>query len=112
MRTRLAHFVQLVCSGLLVWAAPALAAPQAQILRIDPRSGQNEATPILNTVIEVAQNKRMSEALQDCALRRGSDNLVCVSEKLSQPRALFSSYESRSTSGSTARTSKAWARPG
>jgi hypothetical protein len=93
MRTRLAHVVQLVCSGLLLWAAPALAAPQAQILRIDPRAGQNDATPILNTVIEVSQNKRMSEALQDCALRRGNDNLVCMSEKLSQPRALFSSYE-------------------
>jgi hypothetical protein len=92
MRMRLALLVHFLCCGLL-WAAPALAAPQAQILRIDPRSGQNEATPILNTVIEVAQNKRMSEALQDCALRRGNDNLVCVSEKLSQPRALFSSYE-------------------
>lgn len=92
MRMRLALLVHLLCCALL-WAAPALAAPQAQILRVDPRAGQNEATPILNTVIEVAQNKRMSEALQDCALRRGNDNLVCVSEKLSQPRALFSSYE-------------------
>ncbi|HEU4534759.1 MAG TPA: FHA domain-containing protein [Polyangiaceae bacterium] len=93
MRTRLALLVHLAFCGLFLWAAPALAAPQAQILRIDPRAGQNEATPILNTVIEVAQNKRMSEALQDCALRRGNDNLACVSEKLSQPRALFSSYE-------------------
>ncbi len=92
MRMRFALLVHLVC-GLLLWAAPALAAPQAQILRVDPRAGQNEATPILNTVIEVSQNKRMSEALQDCALRRGNDNLVCMSEKLSQPRALFSSYD-------------------
>ncbi|MCU0684039.1 MAG: FHA domain-containing protein [Polyangiaceae bacterium] len=93
MRTRLALLVHLALCGLFLWAAPALAAPQAQILRIDPRAGQTDATPILNTVIEVAQNKRMSEALQDCALRRGNDNLACVSEKLSQPRALFSSYE-------------------
>jgi FHA domain-containing protein len=93
MRMRLALLVHFLCCGLLLWAAPAQAAPQAQILRIDPRSGQNDATPILNTVIEVAQPKRMTEVLQDCALQRGNAYTACMSEKLAQPRALFTSFD-------------------
>jgi hypothetical protein len=71
----------------------AAAAPEARILRIDPRAATGQGEPILNMVVEVAENKRLSSAIQDCALMRGDSQLVCMSEKLSAPRTLFSPYD-------------------
>ncbi|MCS6900988.1 MAG: FHA domain-containing protein [Myxococcales bacterium] len=68
------------------------AAPEAKILRIDPRAAQSEGAPIINTVIEIAQRKRLSEATQDCAFLQGGAQLQCMSEKLAQPRALFQPF--------------------
>jgi hypothetical protein len=68
----------------------AAAAPEAHILRIDPRASQAEGAPILTTVIELVQNKRMSEAIADCASLRGDAQLDCQSEKLEAPQALYS----------------------
>ena len=68
----------------------AAAAPEAHILRIDPRASQAEGAPILTTVIELVQNKRMSEAIAECASLRGDAQLDCQSEKLEAPQALYS----------------------
>src|SRR5215208_1734869 len=68
----------------------ASAAPEAHILRIDPRASQAEGSPVLTTVIELVQNKRLSEAIADCAPLRGDAQLDCQSEKLEAPQALYS----------------------
>ena len=56
----------------LAWLAlspDAGAAPEAHILRIDPRAGLNDGKPTLTTVIEVVQFKRLCDVLQPCAAR-------------------------------------------
>ncbi|MCC6645567.1 MAG: FHA domain-containing protein [Polyangiaceae bacterium] len=83
-----------VLSATLValFASRATAAPEAKILRIDPRAAQTDGAPIITTVVEVAQRKRVSEATADCAYMRGDAQLVCMGEKLAQPRALFAPF--------------------
>ncbi|RYE74416.1 MAG: hypothetical protein EOO74_11575, partial [Myxococcales bacterium] len=77
----------------LLQAGRAEAAPEAKILRVDPRAAQDQGSPMIHTVVEVAQRKRLSEATQDCAFMQGNAQLQCMSEKLSQPRALFQPFD-------------------
>ena len=44
-------------------ASPARGAPEAKLLRIDPRASLESGNPIITTVIEVAQSRRVSEAI-------------------------------------------------
>ena len=91
MRMRL--YLTAVLSALLVLRdPPAAAAPEAHILRIDPRASQAEGAPVLTTVIELVQNKRLSEAIAECASLRGDAQLDCQSEKLEAPQALYSPF--------------------
>jgi hypothetical protein len=94
MRTRLLFtllFTLLaLCTFLLVGARPAAAAPAAHLLRIDPLASQTEGAPLLTTVIELVQNKKVSEAIQECAALKGDGQLDCQSEKLEAPQALYS----------------------
>src|SRR6185369_12158479 len=90
MRTRL-HLTAVVLSALLlVLSRRATAAPEAHILRIDPRASLSEGSPVLTSVIELVQNKRLSEAIAECASLRGDAQLDCQSEKLEAPQALYS----------------------
>src|SRR5262245_38466281 len=72
MRKRL-HFLAaaLLFALLAVTARRASAAPEAHILRVDPRASQAEGAPVLTTVVELVQNKRLSEAIAECASLRG-----------------------------------------
>ena len=89
MRTRfLTIFLSLVAALLLV-APASFAAPEARILRIDPRASSSDGAPILTTVIELVQNKRLSEAIADCASLKGDAQLDCQSERLEAPQALY-----------------------
>src|SRR5262245_16673880 len=89
MRTRL-YLTAVVLVALFFLTRRASAAPEAHILRIDPRASQAEGAPVLTTVIELVQNKRLSEAIADCAPLRGDAQLDCQSEKLEAPQALYS----------------------
>ena len=51
----------------LLVASPVWGAPEAKLLRIDPRASIESGNPIITTVIEVAQSKRVSEAVAECA---------------------------------------------
>ncbi|HEY4016260.1 MAG TPA: FHA domain-containing protein [Polyangiaceae bacterium] len=77
---------------LLLGARPAAASPEAHILRIDPRTGLQNGKPILTTVIEVIQFKRLSDVLQPCAGVTGSGTLSCWSEQLEKPGALWDPF--------------------
>ncbi len=70
----------------------ALAAPEAHILRIDPRTGLKDGKPLLTTVIEVVQFKRLSDALQPCAGVSAAATLGCWSEQLEKPGALWEPF--------------------
>ncbi|HTQ06981.1 MAG TPA: FHA domain-containing protein [Polyangiaceae bacterium] len=73
-------------------SAPAGAAPQARILRIDPRAAQQNGDPVLTTVIEVSQSKRVSDATASCAALTGNGQLDCMSQALEQPFALYTPF--------------------
>jgi hypothetical protein len=73
-------------------ARSASAAPEAHIMRIDPRASTVDGSPVLTTVIELVQNKRMSDLTGVCATLSGAANLACVANKLEQPSALYSSF--------------------
>jgi hypothetical protein len=90
MARRLPFFPLLLVPALSLLFAPiARAAPEAHILRIDPRTGIQNGKPVLTTVIEVVQFKRLSEVLQPCA---GASTLSCWSEQLEKPGALWDPF--------------------
>ena len=82
-------FLLLLPALSLLFALTARAAPEAHILRIDPRTGVQNGKPILTTVIEVVQFKRLSDVLQPCA---GSSTLACWSEQIEKPGALWDPF--------------------
>ena len=79
--------------ALLAAAVPASAAPEAHILRIDPRASIVDGAPVLTTVLEIVQNKRMSDVTARCATLTGDAQLDCTANALEQPGALFSSFD-------------------
>ena len=79
--------------AVLAAVAPAVAAPEAHILRIDPRASLTDGAPIITTVVEVVQNKRMSDLTSACAVQTGDANLDCVANALEQPQALYSPFD-------------------
>jgi len=76
----------------LAYASAASAAPQAHILRIDPRAGIKDGKPTLTTVIEVVQFKPLSEVLSSCAGVTGGATLSCWSAALEKPGALWDPF--------------------
>jgi len=79
--------------ALVLGTSAVQAAPEAHILRVDPRAAKVDDAPILTTVIEVVQNKRMSELTAPCATLIGDANLDCVADALEKPGALYSSFD-------------------
>ena len=80
---------------LCLWAIgtrTAAASPEAHILRIDPRAAQDNGTPILTTVVEVVENKRVSDATMHCGTLKGNTELSCLSEALEKPYALYTPF--------------------
>lgn len=80
-------------AALLLAPGSASAAPEAHILRIDPRASTTDGSPTLTTVIEVVQNKRMSDVTRACTALNGDANLDCVSNALDVNGALYSSFD-------------------
>jgi FHA domain-containing protein len=81
----------LTLSLVLCVTLPAFAAPEAKLLRIDPRTSLESGNPIITTIIEVAQSKRVSEAVVDCAGLANDAQLDCMSDALEKPNALYQS---------------------
>ncbi|MGC4065479.1 MAG: hypothetical protein QM784_12700 [Polyangiaceae bacterium] len=78
-------FVLSVLSVLCTWlgtARYAIASPEAHILRIDPRAAQENGSPVLTSIIEVVENRRVSEVVLPCANLSGGAQLSCMSEAL------------------------------
>jgi hypothetical protein len=79
---------------LVTWLSTfsAFASPEAKILRIDPRAAQENGKPVLTTVVEVSQSKRVSDATAACAALTGNGQLDCMSQALEKPFALYSPF--------------------
>jgi hypothetical protein len=92
MARRLSFLLPLLIAALGLCAQPADAAPEAHILRVDPRAGLQNGKPVLTTVIEVIQFKRLSDVLQPCASVVGAGTLSCWSEQLEKPGALWDPF--------------------
>jgi hypothetical protein len=67
------------------------ASPEAHLLRIDPRAAQENGSPVLTSVIEVVENRRVSEVTLPCATLTGSAQLSCMSEAL-EKTPLYSAF--------------------
>ena len=65
-----------------LFGTTAAAGPEAHILRIDPRTGQDTGNPVITTVIELIQAKRISEATSGCANDKGNALYDCKSRAL------------------------------
>jgi hypothetical protein len=72
------------------FTSSALAAPEAHILRIDQRASTKSGDPVITTVIEVQQSKRISQATGHCATQTGDARLACMAEALEKP--LYSNF--------------------
>jgi hypothetical protein len=84
--------------GLLVWAFlmllahAASAAPEASILRIDARARAASGEPLLTTVVDIAEPKRISEVVEPCAPLGQAARMDCYGHELEKPYALTVSY--------------------
>ncbi len=82
----------LVLLGLLL-AGVASAAPQAKILRIDPRAALDDGTPVLTTVIDLVEHTAFSDISAKCAHLTKNANHACVAAELDKPRALYNPFK-------------------
>ncbi|MEO8900458.1 MAG: FHA domain-containing protein [Polyangiaceae bacterium] len=73
-------------------ALSAQASPEAKILRVDPRAAQENGNPVLTTVVEVSQSKRVSDATAACSALTGNSQLDCMSSALEKPFALYTPF--------------------
>jgi hypothetical protein len=88
---RRAAFVLFALVSLLL-ARRAVAAPEARLLRIDPRAAQENGNPVLTTVVDLTQSKRVSDAVSPCATLSGNAQLDCMSQNLEKPLALYTPF--------------------
>jgi hypothetical protein len=77
---------------LTLFTGLAWAAPEARILRIDPRAALQNNSPVLTSVVEISQTKRLSEAISNCAALSGNAQLDCMSQALERPLALYTPF--------------------
>jgi len=70
----------------------AWAAPESHLMRIDPRASMVDGAPILTTVVELVQQKRMSDITSRCAALTGNAQLDCMADALEKPQALYSPF--------------------
>jgi hypothetical protein len=82
----------LVILALSLLPLRANAAPAVKLLRVDPRAAQENGNPVLTTVVDISQSKRVSDATAGCASLTGNAQLDCMSTNLEKPFALYQSF--------------------
>ncbi|WP_394826835.1 FHA domain-containing protein [Pendulispora albinea] len=85
--------VTAVLAVVWLWPLAAFAAPEAHILRIDPRAGMQNGSPLLTTVVETIQANSTSDLMLPCAQLRGNAALDCVSEQMEKPNAIWTAFQ-------------------
>jgi len=87
-----AVWMALFAAAAIFFSPSAHAAPEAHILRIDPRAAQENGNPVLTTVVEIVEPKRVSKAVEACAPLRSNAQLDCMAQALEQPGALYRAF--------------------
>jgi hypothetical protein len=82
----------LFAAAAIFFSSSARAAPEAHILRVDPRAAQENGNPVLTTVVEIVEPKRVSKAVEPCAALRSNAQLDCMAQALEQPGALYRAF--------------------
>ncbi|HSC89155.1 MAG TPA: FHA domain-containing protein [Polyangiaceae bacterium] len=72
----------------LLLAGSAQAAPAARLLRIDPRTAVSDGNPVVTTLLDLSENRRLGELLAPCASLSGDAQLDCTSDALEKPGSL------------------------
>lgn len=90
-RVIVAFVTALFSVAMLLVARSSSAAPEAHILRIDPRAGVQDGQPVLTSVIELVQFSSVSEVAtaKGCGAIRGNALLDCISNAVEEKGALF-----------------------
>jgi hypothetical protein len=93
IRSRLVAWLTFV--ALIFLARTSSAAPEAHILRIDPRAGVMDGQPLLTTVIELVQFTPMSEVVTNagCGAQRGDGLLDCISSAVEQKNVMWKAFQ-------------------
>ncbi|MGH7283396.1 MAG: FHA domain-containing protein [Polyangiaceae bacterium] len=74
-------------------ASAASAFPEAHIVRIDPRAGVADGTPLLTTVIELGQFNSISDAMLPCANVTGAAaSMDCISAQMEKPKTIWTPF--------------------
>ena len=70
------------------------AAPEAHLLRLDPRAGVQDGQPILTSVIELVQFTSMSEVVTNagCGTKSGDGLLDCISTAVEAKNSLWKAF--------------------
>ena len=70
------------------------AAPEAHLLRLDPRAGVQDGQPILTSVIELVQFTSMSEVVTNagCGTKSGDGLLDCISSAVEAKNSLWKAF--------------------
>lgn len=91
MKRAIVAVTALLCFAMLLVARTSSAAPEAHILRIDPRAGVQDGQPVLTSVIELVQFSPLSEVVtaKGCGAVRGDALLDCISNAVEEKGALF-----------------------
>lgn len=92
MRKRSLFLALTWAACVIMLASPALAAPMARILRIDPSAAITDGAPVVTVVVDLVQSKRVSAVIADCAMLSGSSQQDCQSERLEKPKSLFTPF--------------------
>lgn len=79
----------------LLFPRTSAAAPEAHILRIDPRAGVQNGQPLLTTVIELVQFTPMSEVVTNagCGAQKGDGLLDCISAAVEQKNVMWKAFQ-------------------
>ena len=77
-----------VSLSITLLATSAAAAPEAHLLRIDPRTALQDGNPVLTTIIDLTATERIGQVTSACAALRGDAELDCVSDALEKPGSL------------------------
>ena len=88
-------FAWVAAFAILLFARSSFAAPEAHILRIDPRAGMQGGQPLLTTVVELVQFTPMSEVVTNagCGSKRGDALLDCISGAVEQKNVMWKAFQ-------------------
>src|SRR5687767_15485264 len=87
-------FAWVTLLAILLFVRSSRAAPEAHILRIDPRAGVTDGQPVLTSVIELVQFTPMSEVVTNagCGSQRGDALLDCISGAVEAKNVMWKAF--------------------